>query len=235
MAAIGAAAAYTVASADDQLAIRIAAETAANGTRRLGHQFMVGLEQINGAKAETLGESYRAARVYVEAALINEKDTLDSILELAADKAKVGAHVARMKKTVEAVAAAHLAALQAQMEAAASRLGTKPAVIVLSDLEKKAAKLIPRPTAKVRSTGYRGYNKLISAVPKEERAKLPTGRLGGQDFMGATPELQCLINGTHTALDIKNMLDAQFTGKANIEHVMNYIQVLKLAGLVETK
>jgi hypothetical protein len=35
---IGAAAAYTVASADDNLAVRIAAETASNATRRLGHQ-----------------------------------------------------------------------------------------------------------------------------------------------------------------------------------------------------
>ncbi len=42
------------------------------------------------------------------------------------------------------------------------------------------------------------------------------------DFMGTTPELHCLINGAHSALDIKTMLDAQFTRKANLEHVMNY-------------
>ncbi|OGD20566.1 MAG: hypothetical protein A2W03_07885 [Candidatus Aminicenantes bacterium RBG_16_63_16] len=237
MAAIGAAAAYTVAAADDQMAIRIAAETAANGTRRLGHQFQVGLEQLNSAKAETLGEAYRMARVCVEAALINERDTLDSILELAADKVKVGAHVARMKKTVEAVAAAQQAALQAHMEAAAARLGTKPAVIVPSDLEKKAAKLIPRPTAKVRSEGYRGYSRFINGVPKEQKAKLPQGPFGagGMDFRGSTPELYCLINGAHSALDIRDMLDAQFTRKTNLEHVMNTIQILKLAGLVEFK
>lgn len=234
VAAIGAAAAYTVATADDATAIRIAAETAANGTRRLGHQFTVGLEQLNSATAETLGDAHRTARGYVEAALINEKDTLDSILELAADKLKVGAYVGRMKKTVEAVAAAHLSGLQAHMEATAARLGTRPAVIVLSDLEKKAARLIPRPTAKVRSLGYRGYNKFINEVPKEQKAKLPTGRLGGgMDFLGATSELQCLINGTHSVLDIRNMLDAQFNAKTNLEHVMNYIQILKLAGLVD--
>lgn len=233
--AIGAAAAYTVASADDQMAIRIAAETASNGARRLGQQFMVGLEQLNSAKAESLGDSYRSARVYVEAALLNEKDTLDSILELASDKAKVSAYIAKMKKSVEAIAAAHLAALQAHMEAVAAKLGTKPAVIVLSDLEKKAAKLVPRPTAKVRSQGYRGYGKFIDQVPKEQKAKFPYGQFGGMDFMGSTPELQCLINGMHTVLDIRNMLDAQFPRKANLEHVLNYIQVLKLAGLVEIK
>jgi aminopeptidase YwaD len=235
VAAIGAAAAYTVASADDQLAIRIAAETASNGARRLGHQLMVGLEQLNAATSDSLGDAYRAARVFVEAALVNEKDTLDSILELAADKAKVGAYIARMKKTVEAVASAHLAALQTHMEAVASRLGTKPAVIVMSELEKRAAKLVPRPTAKVRSQGYRGYQQFINQVPKEEKAKYPSGQFGGMDFRGSTPELHCLINGSHSALDIKNMLDAQFNSKTNLEQLMNYLHILKLAGLVEIK
>jgi hypothetical protein len=36
--AIGAAAAYTIASADDEMAIRIASETAGNGSQRIGHQ-----------------------------------------------------------------------------------------------------------------------------------------------------------------------------------------------------
>jgi aminopeptidase YwaD len=232
---IGAAAAYTVASADDEMAIRIAAETASNGACRLGHQLMVGLEQLNAATADSLGDAYGSARVFVEAALVNEKDTLDSILELAADKAKVGAYIARMKKTVEAVASAHLAALQTHMEAVASRLGTKPAVIVMSELEKRAAKLVPRPTAKVRSQGYRGYQQFINQVPKEEKAKYPSGQFGGMDFRGSTPELHCLINGSHSALDIKNMLDAQFNSKTNIEQLMNYLQILKLAGLVEIK
>ena len=168
--------------------------------------------------------------------MINERDTQDTILELASDKARVGAYLAKTKKSVEALAAAHLGALQAHMEATAARLGTKPAVLVPSDLEKKAARLIPRPTAKVRSEGYRGYNKVINAVPKEQKAKFPSGQLGaGRDFMGTTPDLHCLIDGRHSALDIKNMLDAQYTGKTNLEHVMNYLEVLRLAGLVELK
>ena len=234
-AAIGAAAAYTVASADDNMAIRIAAETASNATRRLGHQFVVGLEELNSAKAESLAESFKSARVYVEAALMNERETLDSVLELAVDKAKVGAFIAKMKKTVEAVVAAHLAALQVHMEAVAARLGTKPVVPVLSDLEKRAARMIPRPTSKVRAEGYRGYTKFIEEVPKEEKAKFPYAQFGPMDFMGNTAELHCLINGSHNILDIKKMLDAQSQRKANLEHIVNYIQVLKLAGLVEIK
>jgi hypothetical protein len=234
-AAIGAAAAYTVASADDGMAVHIASETASNATRRLGHRFMVGLEELNSAQADSLAESYKAARAYIETALVNERETLDSVMELGADRTKVGAHVARMKKAVEAVAAAHLAALQAHLEAVAAQLGTKPVVPVLSDLEKKAAKMVPRPTSQVRANGYRGYNKLIEQVPKEEKAKFPYTQYGPGDFLGNTAELHCLINGTHSVLDIKKMLDAQSQRKANLQHILNYLQVLRLAGLIEIK
>ena len=234
-AAIGAAAAYTVASADDGMAVRIASETASNAARRLGHQFVVGLEELNSAKVESLGESFKSARACVEAALVNERETLDSVLELATDRAKVGAHIAKMKKATEAVADAHLAALQAHMEMVAAGLGSKPVVPVLSDLEKKAAKMVPRPTSKVRAEGYRGYTKFIEQVPKEEKAKFPYAQFGPTDFMGNTAELHCLINGSHTVLDIRKMLDAQSQRKANLQNIINYIQVLRLAGLVEIK
>ena len=55
------------------------------------------------------------------------------------------------------------------------------------------------------------------------------------DFMGNTNELHCLINGAHTVLDIKKMLDAQSQRKASLENMINYIQVLRLAGLVEIR
>jgi hypothetical protein len=233
--AIGAAAAYTIASADDQTASQIAAETASNATRRLGHQFAVALEQLNSAKPDSLADSYKSARTCVEAALMNEKETLDTILELASNKARVGVYIAKMKGTVEAVAAAHLTALQTHMEATAVKLGTKPVAVVLSELEKRAVRMIPRPTAKVRADGYRGYTKLIDQVPKEKKAKYPYSQFGAGDFVGNTAELQCLINGSHSILDIKKMLDAQSPRKASLQQVMNYIQVLGLAGLVEIK
>lgn len=231
--AIGAAGAYTVAVADDAMAMRIASETASNATRRLGHQLQVALEELNAAQPDSLAEAYKSARFVIEAAQMNERDTLDSILELATDKAKVGAHLSAMKGTVDAVAAAHLAALKTHMEAVAANLGTKPVTVVITDLEKKAARMIPQPTAKVRENGFRGYMPLIEQVPKQERDKYPLPQLGPRGFMGGMSELQCLINGSHTILDIKKMLDAQSPQKMNLEHIINYIQILRLAGLVE--
>jgi len=230
VAIIGAAAAFTIANADDNMAIKIAGETTSNGTRRLGHQFVVGLERLNKATAETLPESYKSARIQVEAAMANEKATLETILELADNKREVGGYLAKMKRTIDAVGKAHMDALKSHIEATAKKLGVKPVKIQLTELEKKAAKIVPRTTAKVKMDGYREYRKFITQVPKEERAKFP---YGGRRDIANTNELQLLIDGKRSALDIKKMLDAQYTRKSKLQSIINYLEILKLAGLIE--
>jgi hypothetical protein len=230
-AVIGAAGAYTVAAADAGMAIRIAGETASNGTRRLGHRLAVGLETLNGAKAETLSDSYKSARSDLEAVLLNERDTLDSILELAPRDRGLRDYVGQMKKAVAGVGSAGIAALDAHVAAVARGLGTKPVGIALDELEKKALKVVPRPTAKVRQNGYREYQAFITAVPAEVRAKYP---YQGRDLsLGSASELQLLVDGRHSVLDIKKLLDAQSERKSSLQAVFNYLEILKLAGLVE--
>jgi len=229
VAIIGAAAAYTIAAADDFTAMQIAGETASNGTRRLGHQFVLGLEQLNNATAENLPEAYRMARAYVEASQKNELDTLDSVMELADDEVAVGAYVAEMKATVKAVGKAHLTAIDAHMNIVADRLGTEPVTIVLNDLEQRATSVIPRQTELVKANGYRGYQQYIMAVPAEERAKYPYSREG----VANTGEVQLLIDGKTSVWEIKQALDAQNRRTSDLQAIFNFLEVLKLAGLVE--
>ncbi|HSA97154.1 MAG TPA: M28 family peptidase, partial [Acidobacteriota bacterium] len=231
VAAIGAAGAYTVATADAAAAEKIAAETASNATRRLGHQLAAAEVAVDRAKPETLAEDIKFARGLLEAAVINEKETLATVLELAPSSRDLAARVAQLTKAVEGVGAASLAALDAHAAAVASGLGAKLGPVVLSDLEKKAAKIVPRPTAKVREGGYREYQKFLQAVPAEARAKYPTS---GKDLVVAnSAELQLLVNGRHTALDIKKMLDAQGERRSSLQGVLNSLEILRLAGLVE--
>jgi aminopeptidase YwaD len=225
---IGAAAAYTIANADDNMAIKIAGETTSNGSRRLGHKQVVGLELLNNTDAETLAQSYKQACLQVEMAMINEKETLDSILELATNKAAVGQYIKQMQKTIDTIGKTHLSALQTHMVAVANRLEIQPVRIQLSEMEKRAAKIIPKPLALIKEGGYREYRNHIDQIPKEESDKYPYGR----DGISSTSELQCLINGKRSALDIKNMLDVQYERKSNLESVVNYLQILKLAGLI---
>jgi aminopeptidase YwaD len=228
IAIIGAAGAYTVASADDDMAIKIAGEVASNGTRRLGHQLVVALEILNKATAEDLGKAYKKAWIQVSTAVTNEKDTLGAVLELAKNKTAVGSYVTQMQKSIDAIGIAHTAVLKTHMESVAKKLGVKPVRIQWTEEEKKAAKMIPRPTAKVKEKGYRGYREFITKIPKEESAKFPYGR----GDIGSTSELQCLIDGKRSVLDIKHILDAQYSRESKLQSVINYIQILKLAGLV---
>jgi aminopeptidase YwaD len=229
VAIIGAAAAYTIAAADDHMAKKIAGEITSNGTRRLGHQFVVGLEMLNEATGETLADAYKDAWVQVKTALSNEKETLSTVLELAADQKEVGSYVAKMQKTIETVGMAHLAALETHMEAVTQNLKGIPVKIQWTKLELDAAKMVPRPTDKVKLNGYRGYQEFIDKVPKEERDKFPYSRRTIAD----TSELQSLINGKRSVLEIKNCLDAQYQSKSELKDIINYVQILKLAGLVE--
>jgi aminopeptidase YwaD len=230
-AVIGAAGAYTVAAGGAEAAVKIAGEIVSNATRRLGHQLVVSLETLNRATAESFGADARFARDIFEAAVMNEKDTLGSVLELAPGDPSLTGHLAKMAKAVDGIGAAGLAALDAHRAAVAQKLGAKLGPVVLTDLEKKAARIIPRPTAKVRQDGYREYQKYITAVPAAARAKYPAQ---GKDLVISNQaELQLLINGRRSVLDIKKMLDAQNERRSTLQAILNQLEILKLAGLVE--
>jgi hypothetical protein len=227
---IGAAGAYTVATADAAGAETLAGEIASNATRRLGHTLVVAMETLNKATAETFAEDSAYARGIIEAAVMNERETLASVLELAPGAATLTGHVAKLAKAVDGVGAAAIAALDAQRAGVALKLGVKALPSAASELEKRAAKIVPRPTAKVKEGGYREYQKLLTAVPAEERAKFP---VAGKGLALANPgEVQLLVNGRHSALDIKKMLDAQNERRSTLQAVINYLEILKAAGLV---
>ena len=105
--------------------MKIASEIASNATRRLGHTLVVALEALNGATPERFDEDSRYARGILEAAVMNEKETLASVLELAPGVASLSAHVARLAKAVDGVGASGLAALESHRTAVAQKLGAQ--------------------------------------------------------------------------------------------------------------
>ena len=140
----------------------------------------------------------------------------------------MGEHVAGMQKTIDQVGASHLTALEAHMKGVARALNVPPVALQQNELEVRASKLVPKPTAKVKANGYQGYREFIAQVPADVRSKLPTEKAGD------TAELSLLCNGRNSALDIKKALDAQSTrGPSDLQHVLNYLEILKAAGLVE--
>ncbi len=229
IAIIGAAGAYTIASADDDMAIRLAGEVASNGTRRLGHQFMMGLERLNGATADNLLEQYQWAMAHVEASVINEKATLQTVLQLAEDAGRVGEYVQETSEMIDQLGEGHLSVLEAHMGAVAARLNTQPIRIRETDLERRASRSVPRPTALVKQDGYGGWQRYLNDVPADARQQYPYSN----SDIASTRELNLLINGQNSVLDIKKMLDGQNRTTSDLQAIFNYIEVLKLAGLVE--
>ncbi len=226
VAVIGAAGAYTVASADDDMAIRLAGEIASNGTRRLGHQLVIAQDLLNAATAADLAAQYKHARALIQGTVMAEKETLESVMELASEQGRVGDYVERMKGTIDAIGQAHLQALETHMQAASARLGVRPVSLQMSDLERQAGRIVPSQTALVERDGYRGWQQHLQAVSQEVQAQYP--------YQGVnTAEIQLLVDGRHSVLDIKTMLDAQSEDAADLQAVMNYLEVLRAAGLVE--
>jgi aminopeptidase YwaD len=226
VAVIGAASAYTIATADDAMAVKIAGEIASNATGRLAHQTVRGLEELNKATKETLAEAYASARVFVETATINEKNTLETILQLAVDKKKVGEYVSATMKSVDQIAKTELDVIERHMKSTADALHTEPVSVQLSPLEKKASKMVPKTTEKVKANGYGGYREFL---PRTQGVR--GQRSDGPRF--DRNELQLLVNGKNSILDIKKMLDAQSERKADLQGVLDYVETLKNAGLVE--
>ena len=226
-AVITSAAAYTIASADEAMAGRIAAEIASNGAARLGHQLARGLEEVKRADPAALGAVYKKTRGYLEAAARNERATIDSVRQLASDPAKIGAYLEALKSSVSAMEQADLGVLSRNMRFVASGTGIKPGEPTLSEVEAKASRIVPKPLSKIKEGGYQGYQAAI-----QEAAKPGEGASPGRSSARNTAEIQLLCDGRNSALDIKKMLDTQFRQETPLEGVLGHLEILKKAGLI---
>lgn len=224
---ITAASAYTIASADDRTAGHIAAEIVGNAAGRLGHQLERGLEEMRKAAPEAFPATVKKTRAYLEAAAINERATLDSVRQLASDQAKFGAYLDGLKAAVTAIEKADLSAFDENAKLTAAILGLQPVVLKVDDLEVKAAKITAKPLPKVRQGGFRGYETAIREVIK-------TKGEGVLDKVRRLPaeEIHLLCNGRYSVLAIKKMLDTQNRGETPLPEILNYLEILKEAGLI---
>ena len=245
---ITAAAAAIIAAADDRTAGQIAAEIVSNAAGRIGHQLARGIEELKRADAEHLAAVHKKARGYIEAAAINERATLDSVRQLAQDKAALGTYLDGQKAAVAGIEQGALKALDNAAKLTAALLRTAMPALKLTELEKRAAATVPRPTPKIKENGYQGYQAALQEAQRQPAAasatapppaKPATGSPGGgpagapnRSLRGATGEIQLLCDGRNSALDIKKMLDTEFRPETDLEVILAHLELLKKAGLV---
>ena len=225
---IGAAAAYTVASAGEETAMKIAADVAGNSQARIGKQLQRAIDQLDKAKSDNFENLYKLTKSYIEAAIINEKATIETVQELAPSSATLKAGIAKLIASVDAAGKATLAIFDSYAGTKALSLGIASTSFKPTETETRAKTIVPKPTPLVTQNGYRGYSQIISKLDPSIREKYPIkGR-----FLDAQ-ELCRLCNGRNSALDIKKLLDAQMkSGEVELQDVINYINILKEAGLV---
>jgi aminopeptidase YwaD len=225
---IGAAAAYTIASADDNMAIKIAGEVAANGSSRMGKQLQRAINEIDNAGKDDFETVYKRSKGYIEAAVINEKATVATTAELTKNIASYTTSLNKVISSVDASGKASLSAFDNYADIKAKSLGLAGITFKPTALETKAKTIIPKPTALVTENSYRGTSSIIMKLDPKVREAFPMkGR--GMD----TQELGRLCNGKNSALDIKKLMDTQARqGEIDLQDVINYISILKEAGLV---
>jgi hypothetical protein len=194
----------------------------------------------------------------VEAAAINERATLDSVRQLASDKAAFGAYLAEQKAAVAGIEQGALKSLDGAARLTAGLLAATLPAAKPTDLERRAAAVVPRPTAKIRDGGYQGWQAALSeaqrapaappapaqgvapaatparaqGIPAGATPAKPTQAPGARGARGVTGEIQLLCDGRNSALDIKKMLDTQFRQETDLEAVLAHLETLKKAGLV---
>lgn len=225
---IGAAAAYTIANADESLAIKIAAEVCGNASERIAKQMERAVNEIDKTEKKDFESQYKKAKGFIEAAIINEKATLESTSELQADSEYFNTQIQKLQSSIEASGASILSAFDIYAYSKAKSLGLAEISVSHVSLESEASKIFPKGTSLVTEKSYRGYYELITAVDKKIRDKYPiTNRRMD------TQELGRLCNGKNSAMDIKKLLDTQMKdGENDLQDVINYINILREAGLV---
>jgi aminopeptidase YwaD len=224
-AVIAAAGAYTVASADEFMAIDVANTSFSYASKRIGIEMARSFDELKNADPSNFEETCKQVTGYLETSVINERATLQSISELAPESEMLAKQLQRLIHSLEQISAANKTLLDNQMETVAGRLNIKVPSLKLSKLEKKANEIIPSTTDELKAGGF-GIERSVRQLPEDVLAKYPYQKIA------STTELCTLINGESSALEIKKMLDTQYNRTTELQSVLNYLELLKAKGLV---
>ncbi len=231
---LAAATAYTIAAADENQALTIANEVSANAAKRMSIKAGDDLAGLFQATGDQLAASYKKAKFNQDALLINEKATLESVMELAPASTILRNHITTLQTALQEKSQSNGKEIDAAMKARAAVLNVAPIKrIELTAEEKNAAKIFPRSTAKVKGTGYG----VLRSIPKEliEKHKMSKGESGPYARMAVTHGddiAKLTVSGKNSLLDIKKMQDIQFPDADSLEDIVRFLEMLKEAGLV---
>ena len=202
------------------MASKIAGEVTSNASRRLGHLLARGLDELNRSNKENFASNYKRARGYFMASEINEHETIDATLELVSNESNAKSQNEILKKSVSEIAQGLITAFDNQANIIAMQNGFSKVSSAMTTEEKKASTTIPMATEKLKEFSRSFRNEM-----KDEIKKYPSNARHWN-------EINLLIDGKHSVLEIKQMLDVQYEQEAKFSEIYNHLKVLKAAGMV---
>ncbi len=212
---VGAATLSVLGSAGDPEALAIAADSLGRGLGRVSQAQRKGLGYLTNLQdAAGFATAHKEARNAVRHQIEVEKAVLKSTGTLMKDG---GTSLVPLVQSLDARATALQTEVDAYARLTAVRLGATYAVPVVTDLEKKAAKLV---VERIPREGGRG-SFFGGGAPNLPR--LPGGMSG---------EFNNLADQKRTVLDIRNFLSGEFQ-PVPLEQVMAYAEALEKAGQVK--
>jgi hypothetical protein len=222
---IAAVAAYSIASAGEDGALKIASEVSSNAVKRIALTEQANARRINAAiTASSLEEAFKRAVFDIEASADNEIATLQSVSELANGSPVLGNYLKEQLNGIKKVKEQSIKNIENTAKAHAALLKSTIKPVSLTKEEQQASKIVPKATPLARESGYGVIRNILSA----------DGQSGRNPFRGNFNEIARLtIGGSRSILDIKKALDAQFPNAESLEEITRFIELLKAAKLVE--
>lgn len=218
--------AYSIASAGSAEAMAIAGEVAANSIKRMGINYSVASDMISGAESDDLVSLTRYMTGKVRGTALGEIMILNSVRELApGDKllnSTIDSHIAGVR---------NMADIQERMiTALANGYGSSAGITSISirqdNAEKAAASVRPVMKTPTRDLGYRAYQAVTGKITPEEMTRFNIREIADPQ------EAIKLVNGENSILDIKYILDAQYSRETTLTSLTGYFNALKQAGIV---
>lgn len=220
---IAAAGAYTVASADKKMAMKIAGEIIANGSSRIGQQLARATELVSNAGNKNFNAACNLGRSYIIAATLNEKATLFSVSEL--DESMKN-YLSEGGKLIDEIGSSAIDALDLYIKHAAGERDIKTENDSPGRLVIQASEMIPVATEKVTNGEY-GISRQMAAGISSYRERYPvSGMMDITEFIR-------LCNGSNNLLEIKMLMDTQLkNGETDLESLISLVNIFKEGGYI---
>ena len=219
---ITAAAAYTIADAENEMGLKIGAEVLGNASERIGAQLRRAVDMLYNSEKETFNENYKKGRNYIKAASLNEEATIESIIEIglsdpaefiASNRLALGNIAENIYKSYDWYA----------VELASARGIMKPSYVLTRE-EMDAEKMVPVITSKMKNAGY-GASRSFMREAGDLANKYPV------NSRVDTNEILRLSNGDNSVYEIKILLDGQMKdGETQLSDIVNTVKILKEKG-----